>query len=80
MSSFFLSVCPRVQIEYGDLLRKSPYLVRLRENTDQENVHIWALFTLSCSYLQEFHLGQPHQRPHIFQQREFHSRKPTHTK
>ena len=33
-SKFFWSVFPRIRTEYGDLLRKSPYSVRMRENTD----------------------------------------------
>ena len=28
-----------------DLLRKSPYSVRIQENTDQEKLGIWTLFT-----------------------------------
>ena len=30
--------------EYGDLLRKSPYSVPIRQNTDQKNPRIWTLF------------------------------------
>ena len=29
--------CPRVWTEYGEILCISPYSVRMRENTDQEN-------------------------------------------
>ena len=36
-SEFFQSVFSRIRTEYGDLLRKSPYSVRMRENTDQKN-------------------------------------------
>ena len=35
--SCFWSVFSRTQAEYGDLLRKSPYSTRVRENTDQKN-------------------------------------------
>ena len=33
---FFRSVFPRIRAEHGELLRISPYLVRMRENTDQK--------------------------------------------
>ena len=33
--SFFWSVFSRICTEYGYLLRKSPYSVRMRENADQ---------------------------------------------
>ena len=33
--SFFWSVFSRIRNEYGDLRSKSPYSVRMRENTDQ---------------------------------------------
>ena len=36
-SEFFWSVFSRMQTEYEDLLRKSPYSGRMRENTDQKN-------------------------------------------
>ena len=36
-SEFFWSVFSRIRTEYGDLLIKSPYSVRMRENADQEN-------------------------------------------
>ena len=31
--------------EYGDLLRKSLYSVRIRDNMDQKKLRIWTLFT-----------------------------------
>ena len=34
--SYLWSVFSYVQIEYGDLLRKSPYSMRIQENTDQK--------------------------------------------
>ena len=43
--SFVWSVFSRIQIEYGDLLRKFPYSVRIRENTDQKKLRLWILFT-----------------------------------
>ena len=30
--------------KYGDLLRKSPYRVRIQENMDQKKLRIWTLF------------------------------------
>ena len=43
--SFFRSVFTRIRIEYGKILRISPYSVRMRENTDQKKLGIWTLFT-----------------------------------
>ena len=36
--SFFWSVFPRIWTDYGEILRTSPYSVRIRENTDQKNI------------------------------------------
>ena len=36
MRSYFWSIFSCIQIEYGDLLRKSPYSIRIQENTDQK--------------------------------------------
>ena len=36
-SEFFWSLFSRIQTEYGYFLCKSPYLVQMRENVDQEN-------------------------------------------
>ena len=35
-AEFFWSVFSRIWTEYGDLGRKSPYSVQVRENTDQK--------------------------------------------
>ena len=43
--SFFWSVFFCIRTEYGDLRSKSPYSVRIQENTDQKKLRIWALFT-----------------------------------
>ena len=43
--TFFWSVFSRTRAEYGYLLRKSPYSVRIRENTDQKKLRIWTIFT-----------------------------------
>ena len=45
MRSFFWSVFSRVRTEYGEILRISPYSVRMRENTDQKKLRIWTHFT-----------------------------------
>ena len=37
LSYAFLSVFSRIRTEYGDLLCKSPYSVRMWENTTQKN-------------------------------------------
>ena len=47
---FFLSVFSCMQTEYGDLQSKSPYSVRIQENTDQKKLRIWTLFT-ECIFL-----------------------------
>ena len=36
IQSYFWSVFSSIRTEYGDLLRKYPYSVRIQENTDQE--------------------------------------------
>ena len=43
--SFFWSVFSCIRTEYVDLNRKSPYSVRMRENTDQKKLHLWILLT-----------------------------------
>ena len=43
--SFFWSVFSRIRTEYEEILRISPYSVRMRENTDQKKLRIWTLFT-----------------------------------
>ena len=45
MMSFFWSIFSRIRTEYIVLLSKSPYSLRIRENTDQEKILIWELFT-----------------------------------
>ena len=49
---FFWSVFSCIAAEYGDLRRKSPYSVRMQENTAQRKLRIWTLFTqwLSCIF------------------------------
>ena len=43
--SIFWSVLSRIWTEYGDLIRKSQYLVRIQGNTDQKKLRIFTLFT-----------------------------------
>ena len=38
-----------IRIGYEDLLRKSPYSVRIQENTDKKKLRIWTLFMQCCS-------------------------------
>ena len=42
---FLWSVFSRIRTEYGEILLISPYSVRMREDTDQKNLHIWTLLT-----------------------------------
>ena len=42
--SFFWSIFSCIRTEYGDLRNKSPYSVRIQENTDQKNLRIRTLF------------------------------------
>ena len=41
---FFWSVFSRIRTEYGEILRISPYSVRMWKNTDQKKIRIWTLF------------------------------------
>ena len=43
--NFFWSVFSRIRTEYGEILRISPYSVRMRKNTDQKKLLIWTYFT-----------------------------------
>ena len=43
--TIFWFVFSSIWTEYGDLLRKSPYSVQIRENTDQKKFCISTLFT-----------------------------------
>ena len=36
IQNYFWSVFSRIRTEYGEILRMSPYSVRMRENTDQK--------------------------------------------
>ena len=50
MESFFWSVFSSIWTEYGDLIRKSPYSLRILENTDQKMfVRVMTLFTKCVS-------------------------------
>ena len=44
-TEFFLNRIFSIRAEYGDILRKYTYSVRIRENTDQKKLCIWTLFT-----------------------------------
>ena len=44
-TEFFWSVIFCIRTEYGDFWSKYPYSVRMQENTDQEKLSIWSLFT-----------------------------------
>ena len=43
--SYFLSVFSCIWTEYVDLRSKSPYSIRIQENTDQKWLRLWTLFT-----------------------------------
>ena len=43
--SFFWTVFSCIRDKYGDLRSKSPYSVRIQENTNQKKLRIWTLFT-----------------------------------
>ena len=45
IQSFFWSVFSRIRTEYGEILRISPYSVRMWENKDQKKLRIWTVFT-----------------------------------
>ena len=42
---FIWSVFSRIRTKYGDILRKFPYSVRIRENMDQKKLCVSSLFT-----------------------------------
>ena len=44
----------QIGTEYGDLWSKSPFSVRIQENTDQEELLFWKLFTQGISHLLQF--------------------------
>ena len=44
-TEFFWSVFSCIWTEYADLLRKSPYSVPILENTEQNKLRIWTVFT-----------------------------------
>ena len=44
-TEFFWPVFSRIWTDHRDLRSKSPYSVRIRENTDQKKLRIWTLFT-----------------------------------
>ena len=46
-NSVFGHFFSQIRTDYGDLLRKSPYLVQILENTDQKKLRTWTLFTQS---------------------------------
>ena len=43
--SYFWSVFFCIRTKFGDILRISPYSVRIQENTDQKQLRSWTLFT-----------------------------------
>ena len=50
--SFFWSIFSCIWTEYGDLVRKSPYSVRIQENTDQKN-SVFGHFSRSITLLSD---------------------------
>ena len=50
--SFFWYVFLRIRTEYGDILRISPYSVRMRENADQKN-SVFGRFSRSAYFSNE---------------------------
>ena len=45
LRSFVWSLFSCIPTEYGDLLRKYPYSIRIQKNSDQKKLCIWTLFT-----------------------------------
>ena len=43
--NFFWSVFSRIRTEYGQILRISPYSVRMQENMEQKKIRIWRPYT-----------------------------------
>ena len=55
--SFFWSLFSCIRTEYGYLWSKSPYSVRMQENTDQKHLRIWTLFT-QCAFRKDVDYNQ----------------------
>ena len=55
-SGLFWSVFSRIRTEYGEILRISPYSVRMRENTDQNNSE-YGHFLHSVFSSRFYHIG-----------------------
>ena len=56
---FFWSVFSHIRTEYGEILRVSPYSIRMRENTDQKNSeygHFWPVSVLKINPFLAFDL------------------------
>ena len=47
--SFFWYIISRIRTEYGEIRSISPYLARMRENTDQKKLRIWTFFA-QCNF------------------------------
>ena len=52
--SFFWSVFSCILTEYVDLLHKSPYSVKIQENTDQKKLRIWTLYGVHLCIQSEY--------------------------
>ena len=48
----FWSVFSRIRTDYGEILRISPYSVRMLENTDQNNSAYGQFFAVSSSHIE----------------------------
>ena len=64
--SIFWSVFSCIQTEYGEILRISPYSVRMRENTDQKKLRIWTHFTQCTRFLKKVNLAEDCHSASIF--------------
>ena len=56
-SELFWSVFSHIWTEYAEILRTSPYSVRMRENTDQNNSE-YGHFSRSVHYQSELKINQ----------------------
>ena len=50
----------RIQTECGNMQSKSPFAVRLLENTGQKKLQIWTVSRIFCTY-NHFYFGFNHQ-------------------
>ena len=52
-SKLFCSAFSRIRTEYGEIVRIFPYLVRMRENADQNNSEYWHFLRIAIHWFED---------------------------